>query len=73
MMETKVDVKGLIYELEFMRLATEEGILTEEIESGKFSGKELEVKKFILKSVARKTKRMCVQMTGRTSSKGIPF
>lgn len=67
------DVKSLGYELDFMRLATEEGILTEKIESGKFSGKELEVKKFILRSISRKTKRMCVQISGRASNLGIPF
>lgn len=67
------NVKSLEYELGFMRLATEEGVLTEEIESGKFCGKELEVKKFILRSISRKTKRMCVQISGRTSNLGIPF
>lgn len=67
------NVKGLDYELGFMRLATEEGTLLEEITSGKLTEEEVSAKKVILKSIARKTSRMCIQMTGRSKNKGIPF
>lgn len=67
------NVKSISYELDFMALATEEGMLEDEISSGKLTQEEVSEKKAVLRSIARKTKRMCVQMSGRSKSKEIPF